>query len=610
MVPSSRSERKQSLAPHRRFPISPWWGIGLVAAGFAYFFAVAPLWTLRTDLPRVKTLLSTTRGDIGHQDYRALVRQLPTADQTFVNLKGAVGRLQYLGWIPGLSTTFRTARQVAAAGVDLGAAGNILAHSWQPLMRQPATSKIAELRNLLGSFSKWQPALNRALPNLEAANRLLASVNFQVLPKSLDARSIESYRSQLVFATNLLSVLDQHPQQTSAMLGLGKPARYLLVLENGGELRAGGGFITAYGYLTMNDGIPERTHIQAISVLQKKIQYHPPTPWPINNFWPKLTYWGVRDAAISPDMPTNARVIERFYDSVPHHLPIDGVVFVDSWLADSLIQQTGSLHLGSQYSNQRISAAHANVALEYVAERLGAADAKSKVFLGTLTNELRGRFLHASPAELVRLLSTVWANVTERHLAVYFNNPAEERLGTHWGLSNEIPRTVNGDYFSLVNDNLGAHKDNFFLETAITTSLVTKPSGLLQQTVHIQWTMPAVAHGWLVVPYLGWADVFVPSGAHLISATVMPGSRIRVGTNTSLNKTVYGMRLDIPARTSLRVPPTTASETLVYTLPKGTNPHRLMVQKQEGVYGQTITITDGSFHQTYYQTQNLELKLP
>jgi len=200
--------------------------------------------------------------------------------------------------------------------------------------------------------------------------------------------------------------------------------------------------------------------------------------------------------------------------------------------------------------------------------------------------------------------------VAESHMAVYFNSPAEERLSVRWGASGEVPRTVDGDYLSVVNDNLGAHKDNFFLETQIRTKLTPLRDGRIEETTHVHWIMPAVAHGWLVVPYTGWADVYVPKGAHLLSATVMPGSRIRVGVNQSMNKTVYGMRLDIPARTSLKVPPTTANETLVYLLPAGTNPRRIMIQKQPGVFGQTLSVSDAAFNATYYQTRTLTLRLP
>jgi hypothetical protein len=248
--------------------------------------------------------------------------------------------------------------------------------------------------------------------------------------------------------------------------------------------------------------------------------------------------------------------------------------------------------------------------MEYVAERLGTKQAQSKAFLGTLLNELRKRFLHASGNTLVGMLSTLQAGVAESHMAVYFNNPAEERLAVRWGASGAVPRTVNGDYLSVVNDNLGAHKDNFFLQTDVSTTIRRLSSGVLEQTVQIHWIMPAVAHGWLVVPYTGWNDVYVPKGSHLVSATVMPGSKIRVGTNQSLNKTVFGMRLDIPARTSLKVPPTTAQETLVYTLPKDTNPRRILIQKQPGVFGQTLSVQDGGLHVSYYQTRTLTLTLP
>ncbi len=605
--------RTQKPSPSWRWNrLSPWWAALVVGAALVYFFGVGPAWTLIADVPRLEGIDHLVRTDLAHKRYTQLMAALPATTDMVVGAHGAVERLSYLGWVPGLGASFHDMEHLADAGDDLALAARDVAPQLRPILSVHHNHVApAGLQTVLSHLPTLWTGLAQALPEMRAADHALAQVDFQTLPKRLSAMaSVAHYRPEIVMGTNVLGAMVKHRTQVSQMLGITQPARYLLILENSGELRAGGGFITAYGYLTLKDGVLEHAHVQAISVLQRQIRYHPPTPWPINNFWPKLTYWGVRDAAILPNMPTNARVIERFYDSVPHHLPIDGVVFVDSWLADSLIEDTGSLHLGTSYGNQRITAAHANEAMEYVAERLGTGQAKSKAFLGTLLNELRTRFLHSSGRKLVSMLSVLQSGVAESHMAVYFNSPAEERLSVRWGASGEVPRTVDGDYLSVVNDNLGAHKDNFFLETQIRTKLTPLRDGRIEETTHVHWIMPAVAHGWLVVPYTGWADVYVPKGAHLLSATVMPGSRIRVGVNQSMNKTVYGMRLDIPARTSLKVPPTTANETLVYLLPAGTNPRRIMIQKQPGVFGQTLSVSDAAFNATYYQTRTLTLRLP
>jgi len=610
MALKQRTEKPSKFWPIGR--VSPWWAAGVAGAGVIYFFGLGPVLTLVNALPHLESLDHTVRADLADKRYSQLMAQLPTTTKMVVGAHAALDRLSYLAWIPAVGSSFGDMKHLADAGYDIVLAANDVAPELRPILnRRESHTKTAGLENVLAHLPSLWTGLSRALPNVRAADRALAAVNFATLPKRLDAMSsVERYRPEIAIGTSILGAMVKNRGLVSQMLGIPHPARYLLILENSGELRAGGGFITAYGYLNLKDGVLEHAHVQAISVLQRKIQYHPPTPWPINNFWPKLTYWGVRDAAILPNMPTNARVIERFYDSVPHHLPIDGVVFVDSWLADSLIEKTGTLHLGTSYGNQRITAAHANEAMEYVAERLGTTQAQSKAFLGTLLNELRVRFLHASGSKLVGLLSTLEAGVAESHMAVYFNNPAQERLAVRWGASGQVPRTVDGDYLSVVNDNLGAHKDNFFLQTSITTTLQPLANGRIEETTKIHWTMPAVAHGWLVVPYTGWNDVYVPKGSHLISATVMPGSKIRVGVNQSMNKTVFGMRLDIPARTSLSVPPTTANETIVYTLPKGTNPRKILIQKQPGVFGQTVTVNDGTLHTTYYQTRTLHLTLP
>ncbi len=610
MALNSRAQKVSAKGSLRR-----WWWFGGGTAGtfLLYYFVVGPVLTVSSAVPRLHVLADSVRQDLQHRDYGDLVRRLPALTTSLSETQTAVNRLGYLAWIPGVGRPFNDARDLVATAYDAVKAGDQLSMGLKPLLlSHHQHSHAVGLATFLNRFPTLWPSLDRALPNLVAARKALDRVDFTALPASLKMlKPMERYRPELDAGITVLQAMVRHQSLVRNMLGMNGPQRYLLILENNGELRAGGGFITAYGYLTLKNGVPQRhADIRAISVLQKQTQYHPPTPWPIDSFWPKLQYWGVRDSALSPDMPTNARVIERFYDAVPHHRPIAGVVFVDTWMADSLIRKSGALHLGSQYGNVKITAHHANQTLEYVAERLAVRQAQDKAFLGTLMSELRSRFLHASGGLLTAMLGVLQEGLKAGHMAFYFNNPREEALARQWGAAGNVPKHVGGDYLSVVNDNLGAHKDNFFLQTSVSTSITHVANGSVQQTTTMRWTMPKVSHGWLVVPYYGWIDLYVPYGSKLVSAAITPQTGVRVTQNRSLNKTLLGFRVYIPSRSSLSAPAPSASATLVYTLPPGTNVHRLTIQKQPGMFAQTVTVNDGAYHQSFYQTQNLRLGLP
>lgn len=604
-----RAER-MGPAKARTRPRLGWWvpvsaGVAILALG--YYFAAGPVLQIRRDAPKLKAAAGALAAAVHARHYRTALADWPRLARLTSELDGPIDRVGYLGLVPGLGREYRAVRSLMDAASALTGATMPLWERVDPLLggsqgRLRAGPVLAALPSL------W-PRVRAALPSLRAGERDLAGVDFSALPASLARLGrLQRERGPMARAIDRLSFLADHGGAVDAMLGIGHPVKYLLVLENAGELRASGGFITAYGILTVRRGLPRHSSVHAIAKLQKVVRWHPAPPWLIHKFWPKLHWWGVRDAGLSPNIPTTARVVERFYDSVPHHQQVAGVIFVDSWLGDSLLAKSGGVTLGAHYDNVHLTGANANLKMEYLAERLGVSAAHKKAFLGTLVRDLRHRFLGAKGHDLLTMVRTLQEGTVDGHLAVYFNSPGLERLAEHWGWAGTVIRHPGGDYLQVVNDNLGGHKDNFYLETHVVTSL--KPVGRrTQETTQITWTMPKVAGGWLVVPYYGWVNVYVPYGSRLISARNSGQDGPHVVQDRHLEKTVFGMRLNIAGRPSPSAPPTTAEETLVYDLPAGVPTSRLVVQKQPGMEGQALTVIAGGHAVSYFQTRTMTISL-
>lgn len=94
-------------------------------------------------------------------------------------------------------------------------------------------------------------------------------------------------------------------------MGEKTPQRYLVMVENSGELRATGGFLTAYGYLEQNRGKIDAMSAQNTYALLNRIHYRPPAPAPIAKYVYTPT-WHLRDANWSPNVPTTVAKIYQF----------------------------------------------------------------------------------------------------------------------------------------------------------------------------------------------------------------------------------------------------------------------------------------------------------
>ncbi len=462
-----------------------------------------------------------------------------------------------------------------------------------------------------------RPALagiTAALPDFQAFGQDFAHVNLKLLPAAVGRLLPRPSRARADVATavNTLTEVAHAAPAVPALLGLGRPAPYLLLMQNSGEIRATGGFLTAYGYLTMKNGVPG--HLSAYNIYQldpefgpDAASYQPPEPIELRMYlpWPALH---LRDSNVSPDVPTFAHTFYRFYDSIPHTPPVDGIVLLDTWFADRLLRALGPTAVVADGHRVVLTEENANVTMEYLAERSGLPQATRKAFLSTAMTTLWHHALAARGTTLRRVLGAVLYSLDREHLVFYLNNHAAESALIAAGWAGAMKRQVPGDFLEVVDENLNGHKDNFALVESVATRLFLR-GGRLWETTRIKWVEPAVHNGWMYVAYRAWIRLYVPSGAVQRGLQGDHGYHF-VSQNPTLHKTVLNAHIFMHARQSLQVPPSTHTLTVTYEFPKGYLPHTITLQKQPGARSPHVTVSAGSWSRTVVLTRVRTLTLP
>ncbi len=457
-------------------------------------------------------------------------------------------------------------------------------------------------------------AIKAALPDFTAFGHDFARVNPRLLPAAVRHLLPRPSRARIDVATAVTTLTEvaRAAPAVPALLGLGRPAPYLLLMQNSGEIRATGGFLTAYGYLTMKDGVPG--HLSAYNIYQldpefrpDPARYQPPEPIELRLYlpWPALH---LRDSNVSPDVPTFAHTFYRFYYSIPHTRPVDGIVLLDTWFADRLLKALGPTTVVADGHRVVLTAQNANVTMEYLAERSGLPQATRKAFLATAMTTLWHHALAARGPALRRVLGAVLYGLDHEHVLFYLNDPAAERALIAAGWAGAMDRHVSGDYLEVVDENLNGHKDNFALVESVATRLFRR-DGRLWETTRVKWVEPAVHNGWMYVAYRAWIRLYVPPGAVERGLRGDHGYHF-VSHNPTLHKTVLNAHIFMHARQSLSVPPSTHTLTVTYEFPKGYLPATITLQKQPGARSPHVTVSAGSWSRTVVLTRSATLTLP
>lgn len=209
---------------------------------------------------------------------------------------------RWLGWVPGYGPQLAQAGPLLESAAELASAANAAYTGFAPLILEQASGA-----TIVARLQDGRPHFELARQALDRATGALSQIDVEQLPPPLAAR--------LRQATTLLpSARDGVDLALAApdLLGADGPRDYLLIAQNPDELRATGGFISAGGVLTLDQGrvahfaLEDSTRIDNLAASP-----YPLAPDPLRRYMdaevmaPLL--WVFRDANWSPDFPTAAR---------------------------------------------------------------------------------------------------------------------------------------------------------------------------------------------------------------------------------------------------------------------------------------------------------------
>ena len=440
----------------------------------------------------------------------------------------------------------------------------------------------------------------------------------ELVPKL--SEPVEQLQSIAVLAEAGLTLSTQLPE----LMGFNGPRYYLLLVQNNHELRATGGFISAVGMVTMEDGVPGNIDLTDSYNIRRDDVDHPWAPAPMQEHMGiQLVF--VRDANWSPDLPTSGQLARTLYHQ-DAGTQVDGVITVDLRAVELLVDALGPLKVkGAQ---ERVTGENLVDQIKQFWDRpIQTGDTKEsagmqewwkqrKDFMPAMAeaalNRVRsGRFNPLAVADAGR------AALDERAIQVWLVNAEADAILAEHGWNGSMQPVDGADLVGLIDTNMGYNKVDSVLDRALDYS-VNWPDGpdqpaLAEATITYRHPVEVVGHECNQKPrygdnydamtercYFDFVRLYVPAGSELLSAEgVDPGT---VGTAFGENvTTVFSGYFEM-------MPGSEHTVRFRYRLPPDIVPeeYRLAIRRQSGsgplsvtadVAGQTLTteVVGGQF---------------
>lgn len=542
-------------------------------------------------------------------------------------LDGSLGWLFWMKFIPYFGGFYSDAKHFAkAATYELNASETIiksldpykgeLGFNGQP---SPGQDRVAQFVKIL---EKILPDLDKIQPDLKKASDEVSSIDVNKYPEMWGSRRV---KSQVDTAKNFITgayftVSQARPALEVAPLALGQPTakNYLIIFQNDKELRATGGFMTAYATMKLDKGHLSSSQSDDIYKLDEDLlkvcltkicPLSPPAA--ISRYLPEAngkprTAWSMRDSNLSPDVPTSLREFERMYTLLGQGTPWDGIILIDTHVVEELIKITGPIEVfGTKYSadtDKRCNCPNVIYELEAYSQIIEKGEKDRKAILGTLMQQLMARSLGSSTEKMPEFINTGVKLAQSKHVLMFMHDSKTSDALSKLNWTGEIKGTA-GDYLHINDSNFAGGKSNLYVVQDVELEIGTKDNNKSTHKLKINYSNSQKYDTWLNQRNRDYVRVYVPKGAKLTSSK---GSDVVVTTiDDELGKTVFEAFIEIRPQNSRTLE-------FVYETQNGSTgkEYPILIQKQPGTRDFKYQIKiNGSKKTEFSLTYDQDLKL-
>lgn len=619
----------KSVKPHRKW-IKPAGMVALIIIlilGIAAGIVAVQTQSLIASAEKTVTAAKAAYDAGKNQDLIAANQQLDNIKANLDETQRRFKRLSWTGWIPIAGRYWHDGDHGLNAAKAAIEAADILADAIEPyadvlgfegqgsFLGGTAEDRIMKA---VETLDKVTPQLDLVAEKLSLVNAELGQIdperyNFTIKGRKLDedVRLAQKLAQDAFFAvTKAKPAIEKLPK----IMGVEEERKYMVMFQNDAELRATGGFMTAFAILRVEKGKVFQEKSEDIYTLDAKFNSSLPAPEIIRKYLPLVYRYNLRDMNLSPDFKVSMDTFSEHYNSLRGEPEIDGIIAVDTQVLKDIVEVLGPIEVPgygryTAENDPRCDCPQIVYELEALADRPTATFREDRK--GVLAPMLKTILVksYGAPKQIwPDLLQTIIRNIEEKHLLMYFYDPEEQHAAELINVAGRI-HGYEGDYFHLNDTNFAGAKSNMFTDHQVEQKIEVADDGTITKTVSIKYQNPYppsncdLEAGELCLNGIlrDFVRLYVPQGSELIEAL---GSEVEVETKEDLGKTVF------EAFFTLR-PQGQAKLIFKYKLPfKASDTYSLLIQKQPGKRAPSYTIITPKDKQDLNLTTDRKLSLP
>lgn len=451
------------------------------------------------------------------------------------------------------------------------------------------------IKLMLGTLSKITPVVDELSAKLDVMGKELAQIDERRYPETFRGQPL---RQRIVTAKKLAAGASQAVVEAKPVLEVlpyiagadGQRKKYLVVFQNDNELRATGGFMTAYATLFVEDGkvTPEKS--DDIYELDKKFRNKPEIPAILKQYLKTETRWNLRDMNLSPDLKNSMDIFWSYFMKVPGEpKDINGIIVVDTHVLEKLVEVLGPVEVPgygtfTAEKDKRCDCPQIIYALSEIVDRpTPFLRPNRKGIIGPMMQSILSKAYTAPKNLWPQLFEEAWKSIEGKHVQFYFFDEKTQAAAESINAAGRVKPTPEGsDYLLVVDTNLGGAKSNLFVQQQVEQDVDLPVNGSMKKSITLTYKNPFppsncnLEAGELCLngKLTDWVRIYLPQGAVVTEALGFDEGTAKVSEDLShpMYEGVFTLQ-----------PLNQAKIKLTYTVPyTDAKEYRLFMQKQAG----------------------------
>ena len=601
----------------------------VIIAVLGFFLAYLPYTRIKAKGTRVMAAGQEVKAAFKENDIELVDKKLKIVDAEFASFQKEASSVYWMRYIPFAGNYVKDFKNAVEAGGHLLIAADKTVAAIKPhadligfkkgedtsFNEKPAEERlqtaVLTLDQILGD-------VDSIAVEVDQARNKIAEIDENRYPKSINGIELRSliHNNKEQFSGIASLFVDAKPfiKSLPKILGSDKEKTYLILFQNDKELRATGGFLTAYAVFKVDKGKFSVALSDDIYTLDNSIKTHPKATREIATYHKDVAQLWIRDSNLSPDFPTSMKLFDDLYKNSSQRTEYDGIIAMDTHVLVGALEilgdtQARGINFSSRIDPRCDCPQVIYTLLDEIDRPVAYLKTDRKGILGDLLLVLMQKALGFSPSQYWgRLSQMLMKDLQEKHVLLYMTDPEIQKSLEAINYAGRI-RETEGDYLSISDVNFAGAKSNLYVQHFVESETTVSDDGSIQRTVEVTYKNPqphsncnmedggGLGRGGLCInaTLRNWVRVYVPEGSKLVS---FKGSEKKVQTYDEFGKTVFEGFLGVKPEGQAKI-------IVTYTLPKNQNiesleAYRLLIQKQPGTVGHEYTITvNGKTIQTF-----------